>query len=180
MASKQTITPFVPPVTKRLEERGGGPSTPASSLLHRMGVREVDDDVIAVVAWALSHFSAKPTVTALWDLGKSASARGLRPPQLTARVEKELLDDLGLEWKETPMGGLLLVPKAEYLSAKKPKPMEYSKVLAKHGGWNDSERYYFPSAAKRDAFIAELRAAGHSATAELVLAHATIKSGGRK
>lgn len=98
MASKkatQAFAPYTPPVILRLEAHGhGGPSTPASSLLHRMGRREVDEEVVAVVAWALSNF-------------------GMRPSEfITKRMENELLDDLGLEWRENPMGGTYLAPKA--------------------------------------------------------------------
>lgn len=113
-AKTQKITrPYVPPVQKRLEERGGGPSTPASSLLHRMAKREVDEEVIAVVAWTLSHFSAKPHYNSCWDMAE-AEKRAKTSAKLIERIEKELLDDLGLEWHEERMGGQILRPKLEF------------------------------------------------------------------
>lgn len=112
-SNKQTIKPYIPPVQKRLDERGGGPLTPAASLLSRMGRREVDEEVIAVVAWTLSHFSAKPHYNSCWDMGE-AEKKARTSAKLIERIEKELLDDLGLEWFEEPMGGFILRPKAEY------------------------------------------------------------------
>lgn len=113
MATKKAsgIKPYIPPVIERLEERGGGPITPASSLLHRMGKREVDEEVIEVVAWATSYFSPIPTTDSFWDpRGKEKLSR----PKIAERLAQELLDDLGLEWIQTPMGGLVLRPKAEH------------------------------------------------------------------
>lgn len=113
MASKKAtraFAPYKPPVILRLEAAGGGPTTPASSLLHRMGKREVDEEVVAVVAWTLSHFRAKPAPSACWDI--EAASKEKSGNKLIERIEKELLDDLGLEWQEDRMGFTHLVPKA--------------------------------------------------------------------
>lgn len=183
VSKKQPTTPYVPPITKKLEERGGGPSTPASSLLHRMGVREVDDDVIAVVAWTLSHFQPKPDTGALWEIPDVRARNNMGRSGLMKRIERELLDDLGLEWFEEPMGGLVLQPKEEYRVSKptkrKPQEVNLEDLLKKHGGWHDAERYYFPSVTARDAWYAEMKAAQHHDNAEFVLSKTVIKRGGK-
>lgn len=119
--TEEKIVPYVPPTIKRLEERGGGPITPASSLLHRMGKREVDDEVIAVVAWTLSHFTAKPHYNSCWDMG-DAEKKCKTAAKLIERIEKELLDDLGLEWKEERMGGIVLCVKSQFIPAPAARP----------------------------------------------------------
>jgi hypothetical protein len=91
-AKKPAFNSYKPPIIQKLDKHGGGPSKPSSSLLLRMGKREVDEEVVAVVAWALSFSS----------------------PEFREQVGCELLDDLGLEWQEMPMGGLTLQPKKEF------------------------------------------------------------------
>lgn len=115
MANTQSkFIPYEPPVIIRLNASGGAMrTTPASSLLSRLHTERVDDEVISVVAWALSFFTAKAKVANLRD---PASAGKLKDggTLLTARLEQELLDELGLEWEEDPMGAVHLVPKAEF------------------------------------------------------------------
>lgn len=87
------FTPYRPPVLLAHDKNGGGPATPASSLVLRLSPDgTVTPNVIAAAAWALSYMRPMP-----------------------ASREDLLLRELGLEWKETPMGARLLQPKPEYL-----------------------------------------------------------------
>jgi hypothetical protein len=106
--------PYTPPIITKLNERRGGPSTPASSLLHRLNKNQVDADIIAVAAWAVSFFQAKPALSSLW--GPVKGAERISGPKLAEKIEAEFLDDLGLEWKKEPMGGYCLQPKAEFIT----------------------------------------------------------------
>lgn len=86
----KTFTPYLPP------NAGNGPLTIAKDLCWRVNQDDGPDGdkvtppVIGVVAWAFTH--------------------GL----LTNAQKRELLDGLGLEWKEDRMGASHLQPKFEF------------------------------------------------------------------
>lgn len=174
MASKKETKPYIPPIIKRLDERGGGPLTPAASLLSRMGTREVDDEVIAVVAWALSFFQPLPDRTSLWEMPPPRPI--LAPGDIRLRVERELLNDLGLEWFEEPMGGQVLRPKEEFQGKAK---LTLPEMARQHGGWEEGNRWYFPSARAKDDFAREATSYTAKADVERILSNLTIKRGGK-
>lgn len=104
-SNEETFAPYKPPIVLKMEQAGGGPETPASSLLWRLGTQEVTPEVIAVVAWALSFMVSRHPKQRDRADGRS-------------QFEQDLLDELGLEWALSPMGAAFLQPKAEYLSRK--------------------------------------------------------------
>jgi hypothetical protein len=107
------FAPYVPPCY-----RESGPVNPAIDLLHRVSDgKHVTPQVVAVVAWALTHFYIFPT----------EDTRTKKRMTLKEHEEAEtqkLLDDLGLEWKEMPMGGTRLQPKTV-------QPVKFTKSQAR-------------------------------------------------